>query len=76
MKNFRGSHRREASYLVSQSLGLDDSNLIAEPLVGIKVQSELLIILLNENPGGPLDSFRAHTTLHAVAVKLRQWTVS
>jgi hypothetical protein len=62
------AYRCESSYLVSQSLGLYDCNLVADTLVGIKVQSELLIVFFNEDPRGPLDSFGAYTTLHAVAV--------
>lgn len=44
------AHRGEASNLVAQALGLDDRHLLADALVGVEVQSQPLVVLLNDDP--------------------------
>jgi hypothetical protein len=53
---------REASNLVAKPLGLNYSDLLAHPLVGVKVKSEAAIILLDDDTRSLLDCFRANTT--------------
>ena len=50
------------AYLVPQTLGGDDSNLIANPLVGLKVEGEARVVALNDDLGGLLDSLRPYAT--------------
>ena len=50
--------------LVSQSLGLDSSDLITESLVGLEIQSKLWIITLNQGLGGTLDGLSSNSTLN------------
>jgi hypothetical protein len=56
----------ETSNLVPQSLGRDDSNFIADLLVGLEVQGQSWVVLLNENSRGLLDGFGANTTLKQI----------
>jgi hypothetical protein len=53
----------EASNLVAEALGGDDSNLIGNLLVGLEVQSEARVVLLDELASGPLDGLGSDTTL-------------
>lgn len=50
------------TYLVAQALGGDDGNLIADPLVGLEVQSQLGVVPLNDDLGGLLDSLGTNAT--------------
>lgn len=50
------------TYLVAQTLGSDDSNLIADPLVGLEVQSQLGIVSLNDDLGGLLNGLGTNAT--------------
>ena len=43
------------SYLVAQTLGGNDGDLIAKTLVGLEVQGELRVVTLNDDLGGLLD---------------------
>lgn len=45
----------ETGDLVSESLGRDDSNLFGDLLVELEVQSELLVVLLNDVSRGSLN---------------------
>lgn len=44
-----------AAHLVAKALGRDDSNLIANALVGLEIKSELWVVSLNDALGGFLD---------------------
>lgn len=48
--------------LVAQTLGGDDSDLVADALVGLEVESELGVVPLNDDLGGLLDSLCANAT--------------
>jgi hypothetical protein len=48
--------------LVAQALGSDDGNLIAYPLVGLEVESQLGVVPLNDDLGGLLDCLCTHAT--------------
>lgn len=54
--------RGESSNLVTDSLGRKDGHLLDDLLVGIKVQSQLPVVLLDDLARGPLDKVSAHTT--------------
>ena len=49
-------------YLVAETLGGDDGNLITDPLVGLEVQGELGVVPLNDDLGGLLDSLGTNAT--------------
>merc|ERR1719509_483256 len=44
----------EASDLVAEGFGGDESDLLDDPLVGVEVQGELGVVLLDQDPGGLL----------------------
>ena len=50
----------EKAHLVPQSLGSDDSDLIADTLVGLEVESKLRVVPLNDDLGGLLDGLGAN----------------
>jgi hypothetical protein len=52
-----------SSNLVAQTLGRDDSNLVAKLLVHVKIIAELAIPLLDDGASGFLDCLGANTTL-------------
>lgn len=49
-----------ATNLVPQPLGGNDSDLIADTLIGLKVKGELWIVPLNDDLGGLLDGLGAN----------------
>lgn len=51
-----------ASNLVAQTLGSDDSDLVADALVGLEVESELGVVPLNDDLGGLLDGLGTDAT--------------
>ena len=53
----------ETSDLVTETLGGDDGDLGSNLLVGLEVQSQTRIVLLDEDLGGPLDSLSSNATL-------------
>ena len=53
----------ETSNLVSESLGLNDSNVINDTLVGVEVNGELTVVLLNDGSGGSLNSLYSNSSL-------------
>lgn len=53
----------ETRDLVPQALGGDRGDLIEEALVGVEVQGETGVVLLNEHPRSTLDSLRPDATL-------------
>lgn len=64
-----GAHRREASDLVPQPLGLDNGNLLTYPLVCVKVQSESAVVFLDNDSRSLLHGLGTHTTLETVKAR-------
>lgn len=52
------------SNLVSESLGLDLSDLSGQSLVGLEVQGQLWVVSLDQNLRGSLDSLSSNATLN------------
>ena len=50
------------AYLVPQPLACNNGNLIANALVGLKVEGELWVVSLNDDLGGLLDSLGTNAT--------------
>lgn len=50
------------SYLVAETLGGNDGNLIAYSLVGLEVESQLGVVSLDDDLGGLLDSLGTNAT--------------
>ena len=50
------------SYLVAQSLRRNDGNLIADALVGLKVEGEFWVVAFDDDLCGLLDGFCADAT--------------
>lgn len=50
------------SYLVAETLGSNDSDLIADALVGLEVEGELGVVALNDDLGGPLNGLSTDAT--------------
>lgn len=48
---------------VAQRLGGDDGHLLADALVGVEVQPQTGVVLLNDDLGGLLDGLCPNTTL-------------
>jgi len=57
------TYRHKAGNLVPQALGWDDSNLIADALVGLEVERQPRVVLLDDYPGALLHRLRADATL-------------
>ena len=53
---------RVCSYLVAQTLGGNDGDLIADALVGLEVESETRVVALNDDLGRLLDSLSPDAT--------------
>ena len=53
----------ETGNLVTEALGGDDGNLGGDLLVGLEVQGETGVVLLDEDLGGSLDSLGTNATL-------------
>ena len=49
-------------YLVTERLGGDEGNLLNDPLVGVEVESELGVVLLDDDTSSLLDGFGSDTT--------------
>lgn len=54
----------ETGNLVSESLGGDDSDLIGNTLVGLEVESETGVVLLDESTRSSLDGLGSNSTLY------------
>lgn len=52
----------ETSDLVSESLGRDDGHFLGDLLVQLEVQSQLLVVLLNDVSGRSLDSLCSNSS--------------
>lgn len=61
----------KASHLVSQPLGGDDGDLIADSLVRLEIQGESGIVFFNDLASGLLHSLGANATLQTL--EDRQW---
>ena len=48
-------------YLVAERLGGDDGNLLNDPLVGVEVEGELRVVLLNDDTSSLLDGLGSDT---------------
>lgn len=48
---------------VTQRLGGDDGHLLADTLVGVEVQAQSSVVLLDDDLGGLLDGLCPNTTL-------------
>jgi len=53
----------ETSNLVTKTLGSNDSNLVANLLVGLEIESKTGVVLLDQNAGSLLDSLGSNATL-------------
>ena len=53
----------ETSNLVSESLGLNLSDVIDDTFVGVEVVGQFSVVLLDDGPGGSLDSLGSYTAL-------------
>lgn len=53
----------KASDLVAKGLAGNDSNLLAYPLVGVKVKGQPCVILFNDDPRGLFDGLGPDATL-------------
>lgn len=51
-----------AAHLVAETLGGNDSNFIANSLVGLEVESELGVVTLNDDLGGLLNGLGTNAT--------------
>lgn len=49
-------------YLVAETLGCNNGNLVADALVGLEVEGELGVVPLNDDLGGLLDGLGTDTT--------------
>jgi hypothetical protein len=54
------------SNLVPQRFARDNGNLFTDPLVGVEVQRQSSVVLLDDQLGGLLDGFRTNATLHMI----------
>jgi len=52
----------QKSYLVAKTLGGNDGNLIADSLVGLKIESQLGVVSLNDDLGGLLNGLSTNAT--------------
>jgi len=70
--------------LVPQPFRGDDSNLIADPLVGLEVEGELGVVTFNDDLGGLLDRLGPNAThfdgfvvvVEVGGVDVRYWVLS
>ena len=51
-----------SSYLVAETLGGNDGNLIADSLVGLEIEGQLGVVTLNDDLGGLLDGLGTNAT--------------
>lgn len=56
----------ETGNLVAKTLGADDSDLIADALVGLEVEGEARVVLFNQDAGGFLDGLGSDATLYSI----------
>lgn len=52
----------ESGNLVPQRLSGDEGHFLDDPLVGVEVQGQLSVVLLDDDPGGLLDGLGADAT--------------
>ena len=51
-----------SGYLVAERLGGDEGDLLNDSLVGVEVEGELGVVLLDDDTSGLLDSFGSDAT--------------
>ena len=51
-----------SSYLVAETLGSNDCDLIADSLVGLEIESQLGVVPLNDDLGGLLNGLGANAS--------------
>ena len=51
-----------SSYLVAETLGSNDCDLIADSLVGLEIEGQLWVVSLNDDLGGLLDGLGTNAT--------------
>jgi hypothetical protein len=56
------SLERILTNLVAKALGSDNSNFVADTLVGLEVEGELWVVALNDDLGGLLDGLCSYAT--------------
>jgi len=49
--------------LVAQTLGGDDGDFVANPLVGVEIQRQFGVVFFNDDARRLFDGFRTNTTL-------------
>ena len=62
-QNFEPTHCGKAGNLISEPLGLYDSNFLCHTLVCMEVKCQPVVILLNNHPGSLLDGLGSDATL-------------
>ena len=62
----------ESGNLIPQRLGGDESHFLDDALVGVEVQGELRVVLLNDDPGGLLDGLGADATHLEIEISTRK----
>lgn len=60
------------SDFVTQRLGGDDCDFLADPLIGMEIHGETSVVLLNNDLGGLLDSLCPDATLESYIEKTNQ----
>lgn len=55
-------YQESINYLVAETLGSNNGNLVADALVGLEIESELGVVPLNDDLGGLLDGLGANAT--------------
>ena len=61
-------HKHSPGNLVAQRLGGDDGNLLHHTLVGLEVQRQAHVVLLNDEARSLLDGFGSHASPVCVCV--------
>jgi len=51
-----------SSYLVAETLGSNDCDLIADSLIGLEIEGQLGVVSLNDDLGGLLDGLGTNAT--------------
>lgn len=63
------------SYLVAETLGSNDGNLIADSLVGLEIEGQLWVVSLDDDLGGLLNGLGTNATHDCgIVVSLKVWS--
>ena len=63
-----------SSYLVAETLGSNDCDLIADSLVGLEIEGQLWVVSLNDDLGGLLDGLGTNATHDCGCKGCRNWS--